>query len=316
MGSFENFKSILALAQGLGCRAVMDEPLSGYTSFKIGGPAKLLIEPCSVNALSQLLSAVDNLRLNRVFLGKASNVLVSDTGFDGVVFRMAAPFSKITVQDNYISAEAGAPLSAICWQAYKNNLSGLEFAWGIPGSLGGAVYMNAGAYDGEICQVAESVTALSPQGELTVFKESQLGFSYRHSVFTENNFIILQCTFRLTHGSPTDIRSKMDDLMGRRRDKQPLEFPSAGSFFKRPPGHFAGKLIEDAGLKGFAVGGAGVSEKHAGFLINKGNATFEDLMGLANSIRRTVFERSGVYLEMEPKILTESGWMEEGKQWL
>ena len=234
-----------------------------------------------------------------MILGNGSNLLVSDNGIEGAVITLDGDFKEITVDGDIITSGSGAKLSRLCSVALENSLTGLEFAYGIPGSVGGAMYMNAGAYGGEMKDVALSVTALTPDGEIREVPAEELALGYRTSIFKTNGDIILFAKYKLAQGDPAAIKEKMDDVMNRRKTKQPLEYPSAGSVFKRPEGAFAGTLIEQCGLKGKTVGGAQVSEKHAGFIINIGGATCDDVMGLVKLVQDTVKAETGYFLERE-----------------
>jgi UDP-N-acetylmuramate dehydrogenase len=282
-----------------------EENVSGarLCSFRVGGNVKVLVKPKSVDQLTDLYAFINENDINNVLLGRGSNIVISDNGFDGVVVSLRE-FSKIgmdTTEDNCIVVGAGASMTSLANFAQANGLSGLEFAHGIPGSVGGGIYMNAGAYGGEISQVLESCLVFdTDSGMLCAVDGGDCDFSYRHSAFMDyKNLIILFATFELKKGNPDEIKAKMDEFKAKRVASQPLEYPSAGSTFKRPEGHFAGKLIEDAGLKGYTVGGAQVSEKHAGFVINKGGATATDIEILIDYIQKTVEEKFDVFLECE-----------------
>lgn len=272
--------------------------LAPYTSFKIGGGCPLMIYPNSVDCLKELARELSSKQTEFRVLGKGSNLLVSDKGVNFPVISLAS-INRTEVDGERILCGAGASLAAICRLAEENGLSGLEFAYGIPGSVGGAVYMNAGAYGGEMKDVLSECTYIDGDGRLMPITAAEMELSYRHSFFSGKNYIIAETEIKLKKGEKKEIREKMDDFMSRRRDKQPLEYPSAGSTFKRPEGNFAGKLIEEAGLKGFSVGGAQVSEKHCGFIVNKGGATFDDVKALIETVRERVRESSGVTLEPE-----------------
>lgn len=282
-------------------------PMAKYTSFKIGGPAKLLLTPTSTAALIEALRLLNKEQEPFILLGNGSNVLISDEGLDSVVV-LTSSVKEISVQGEHITASCGVLLSELANVAAKNSLAGLAFASGIPGSLGGAVFMNAGAYGGEMAHVIESVTYLDETGEVKTLSAEQCAFGYRDSVFKHaKGATVLEVTLRLQQGCEADIRSEMRELNMRRKEKQPLNFPSAGSTFKRPEGHFAGALIEASGLKGCQIGGAMVSEKHAGFVINAGGATCKDVCDLVRHVRSVVFEKHGVL--MEPEILLlPGGW--------
>lgn len=297
-------EKIVDAAKTNGCRIIRDADMSKFTTFKIGGPAKLVIEPSSVDSLSNVLKACKEEGIKPIVLGNGSNVLVSDEGIDGVVIVMGEAFSKIEYfGNNMVRAQAGAKVSSLCNFCLEYSLTGLEFAFGIPGTVGGAAFMNAGAYGGEMKDVIMVVNHMNLDGERGSFQGSQLGFSYRHSAYASSDLIITSVIFLLDSGNPDAIKTKMTDILNRRKAKQPLEFPSAGSTFKRPEGYFAAALIDECGLKGKTVGGAQVSEKHAGFVINKGGATAKDVLGLMDEIMRTVKEQKGVELEPEVRIL-------------
>lgn len=291
---------IFNLAEILGCDARKDEPMNKHTTFKIGGNADAYIKVNSLSKLSAILKECRQSEVDYMILGNGSNLLVSDEGIKGAVIRLDGDFRQITlIDDTTIYCGAGASLAYLCKFALKCGLTGLEFAWGIPGTVGGAVFMNAGAYDGEMKQVVHSVSHISPEGDIGRIEKENLEFGYRTSVYRSNNMIITGVTLKLEKGNPDEIRSKMDDFLERRSTKQPLEFPSAGSVFKRPEGAFAGALIEQCGLKGKMCGGAQVSEKHAGFIINKSNATAKDVRNLISEIQSTVSEKTGYNLECE-----------------
>lgn len=295
---------IFNLAEILGCEARQNEPMSKHTSFKIGGNADAYIKVNNLSKLSTILKECQDSNVDYMLLGNGSNLLVSDEGIRGAVLRLDGDFRKITlVDDTTIFCGAGATLAYLCKFALNCGLSGLEFAWGIPGTVGGAVFMNAGAYDGEMKDVVHSVSHISPCGEIGRIEKDDLNFGYRTSVYRKNNMIITGVTLKLKKGNPDEIRAKMDDYMSRRSTKQPLEYPSAGSVFKRPEGNFAGALIEQCGLKGKLCGGAQVSEKHAGFIINKSNATAKDVRDLISQIQKTVSDKTGYNLECELIIL-------------
>ena len=295
---------IFNLAEILGCEARQNEPMSKHTSFKIGGNADAYIKVNNLSKLSTILKECQDSNVDYMLLGNGSNLLVSDEGIKGAVIRLDGDFRKITlVDDTTIFCGAGATLAYLCKFALNCGLSGLEFAWGIPGTVGGAVFMNAGAYDGEMKDVVHSVSHISPSGEIGRIEKDKLNFGYRTSIYRNNNMIITGVTLKLKKGNPDEIRAKMDDYMSRRSTKQPLEYPSAGSVFKRPEGNFAGALIEQCGLKGKLCGGAQVSEKHAGFIINKSNATAKDVKDLISQIQKTVSDKTGYNLECELIIL-------------
>lgn len=280
-----------------------EEPMKNHTTFKTGGNAKVFICPKNEAELSSALKISDALGLKPFILGNGSNLLVSDSGItDRPVIYIGEGFSSVKLLDeNTIEVGAGASLSSLCRFALENSLTGLEFAFGIPGSCGGAAYMNAGAYGGEMKDVVLRCNHLDFKGNPGSFDKEQLDFGYRHSVYSESEYVITSIILTLKKGEKEEIHSKMKDILQRRKDKQPLEYPSAGSVFKRPEGYFAGALIEQAGLKGKQIGGAMVSEKHAGFIINYDNATTTDVLDLVKFCQDTVMEKFGVMLEREIK---------------
>lgn len=287
------------LADKHGFTYTEQEPLSRHTTFKIGGNAQMFVTVSNTEQLSAVLTACKLCDIPLFILGKGSNLLISDNGMRGVVLTLDGEFKDISIKENKITCGAGVNLAKLCTFALSNSLSGLEFAYGIPGSVGGAVYMNAGAYGGEMKDVIESVTHITKDGEIVTLSKDELNFSYRHSVYKDTGDIILSATFALSKVIKSDIKDKMDDFMNRRKTKQPLEYPSAGSVFKRPQGNFAGTLIEQCGLKGTSVGGAQVSVKHAGFIINTGDATCKDVLDLVKLVQDTVKEKTGYFLERE-----------------
>ena len=295
---------IFNLAEILGCEARKYEPLSKHTTFKIGGVADTYVKVTSLSKLSTILKECRESDIDYMIIGNGSNILASDDGYRGVVIRLDGDFRKIAlVDDDTVYCGAGATLAALCKFALNNGLSGLEFAWGIPGSVGGAVFMNAGAYGGEMKDVVYSVNHLTKNGEPGRTEKDDLQFGYRTSVYRQNNAIITGATLKLRKDNPEDIRARMDDYLGRRSSKQPLEYPSAGSVFKRPVGAYAGALIEQCGLKGHSHGGAQVSEKHAGFIINKANANANDVKSLIREVQTKVYDETGYNLECELIIL-------------
>lgn len=295
---------IFNLAEILGCEARKYEPLSKHTTFKIGGVADTYVKVTSLSKLSTILKECRESDIDYMIIGNGSNILASDDGYRGVVIRLDGDFRKIAlVDDDTVYCGAGATLAALCKFALNNGLSGLEFAWGIPGSVGGAVFMNAGAYGGEMKDVVYSVNHLTENGEPGRTEKDALQFGYRTSVYRQNNAIITGATLKLRKDNPEDIRARMDDYLGRRSSKQPLEYPSAGSVFKRPAGAYAGALIEQCGLKGHSHGGAQVSEKHAGFIINKANANANDVKSLIREVQTKVYDETGYNLECELIIL-------------
>lgn len=277
-----------------------NEMLSRHTTFKVGGPATYFVTVKTLEELKEALQFSKEKSLPYFLLGNGSNLLVSDAGYQGVIIKLGGAFDEVTVSGEHITAGAAALLTFVSQTAFANALKGLEFAYGIPGTIGGGLYMNAGAYGGEMKDVVESVTILSPSGEVEVLSCEEMKFGYRDSILKkEKEGIIVSCSLKLTAGDPTEIKTIMDTNMSSRKEKQPLEYPSAGSTFKRPEGYFAGKLISDAGLKGYSVGGAQVSEKHAGFVINKGGATAAEIDRLMQDVAEKVFALYGVQLEPE-----------------
>ncbi|MBP5197565.1 MAG: UDP-N-acetylmuramate dehydrogenase [Lachnospiraceae bacterium] len=277
----------------------VNEMMSAHTSFKVGGPADCVIEIDDEEKLAKLLNYLKKLELPAAIMGNGTNTLVSDKGYEGVIIIIGKKMNNVYGSGNTIEAQAGAPLVAVAKKAHELGLTGLEFAAGIPGTVGGGVVMNAGAYDGDMSKVVKSVRVLDENGEVMVLDNETMEFGYRTSTIKNRKFAVTSVTFELEKGDPAEIKAKMDDFNARRREKQPLEYPSAGSTFKRPEGYFAGKLIEDAGLKGVKVGGAQVSEKHSGFIINTGSATASDVASLIGKVQETVKERFGVSLERE-----------------
>ena len=283
---------------------LMNEPMKNHTSFKIGGPADLFIMPQNREELISAVQVCQAYTIPYYVMGNGSNLLVDDQGFRGVVIQLCKNMCEIKVEDTVITAYCGALLSKISNTALEYALTGFEFAQGIPGTLGGAVAMNAGAYGGEIRDVIISAELMDSKGCIITLSKEELALGYRTSIVQTNHYIVLKAVLGLQKGQKDIIAATMKDLAGRRRDKQPLEFPSAGSTFKRPEGHFAGKLIMDAGLKGYQIGGAKVSEKHCGFVVSDGTATFEDVKNLIEYIQLTVKEKFNVYLHPEVKIIS------------
>ena len=279
-----------------------DEPMKLHTSFKIGGNADVFVSVKNEDEVICTLEVFKSLDIKYTVIGNGSNLLVSDEGIDGAVLCLGKEFSSVECEDNIIRASAGTLLSKIASVALENSLTGFEFASGIPGSLGGALVMNAGAYGGEMKDVVLSTRYIDKNGNICECEGDAHGFGYRRSRFTQDE-VILSSVIELKHGNRDEIRTLMRELAEKRRDKQPVEFPSAGSAFKRPEGYFAAKLIDDAGLRGYRVGDAMVSEKHCGFIINAGEATFADVMAVIDHCREVVFEKEGVTLEPEVRIL-------------
>ena len=282
----------------------IDEKLSSYVNFKVGGPADILLIPKSKE---QVIKSVEVCKENKIpfyLIGNGSNILVRDGGFRGVVISLKE-VNTIIVDGDKIEAECGAMLKAVSDKAMENSLTGFEFACGIPGTIGGAVFMNAGAYDGEIAHVIESAEIIDEECNIVRLSNKDLDFGYRSSIVMKKGYTVLSAVFKLEKGEVKTIKELVDDLTNKRESKQPLEYPSAGSTFKRPTGYFAGKLIQDAGLKGYSIGGAAVSEKHSGFVINKGNATAKDITDLIKYIQDEVKRQFGVELHPEVRIIGE-----------
>ena len=278
---------------------VLNELMSRHTTFRVGGEAACLLKVSNSKELSRIITFLRETEHDFFVLGNGSNLLVSDNGYDGVVLKLEGEFSEIRTAGLKIVAGAGVSLSKVAKAALDEGLTGLEFASGIPGTLGGAVVMNAGAYDGEMKQIIKEVTVMDQEGNILVLDNDTMEFGYRTSAIKNRPFIVLSAVLMLQEGEKEDIKNKMDDFAERRREKQPLEYASAGSTFKRPEGYFAGKLIMDAGLRGLSVGGAQVSEKHCGFIINKGNASATDIADLIAEVQERVKDQFGVMLEPE-----------------
>lgn len=297
----------LALQQSweqMGIPLLPHEPMWRHTSFKVGGAARLMVKPQTIKQLQQVLKDVKRNSLPVFVTGRGTNLLVNDHGINAVVVNLDGNLDEMYLEEETcIVCQAGASLKKLCLFAQSHGLTGLEFAYGIPGTVGGAVYMNAGAYGGEMKEAVASCQALDQDGALLDYTLEQIGFGYRTSVFQKNGQCIVAARFALKKGDPVEIMERMKEIMQRRKDKQPLEYPSAGSTFKRPQGNFAGALIEQCGLKGCCIGGAQVSEKHAGFVINKGQATQKDIVNLIVHIQKVVLKETGCQLECEVKII-------------
>lgn len=281
-----------------------NEPMSKHTSFKIGGDADIFITVNSISDLAKVIEVLNNFNVPFFVIGNGSNLLISDKGIRGAVIKLGGEFSNIKlVDDNTIECGAGVLISKLCSFACQNSLSGLEFAYGIPGTAGGAVFMNAGAYGSEMKDVMLSAKSLTFSGKIINRSAKEMELSYRKSIYRQVDEIILSAKLELKKGDKLHIKEKMNEFIARRKEKQPLEYPNAGSIFKRPVGNFAGTLIQTCGLKGKKIGGAMVSEKHSGFIINTGNATCEDVVNLIDHIKATVFEKSNIALECEVEIV-------------
>jgi len=295
----EELNQVLELNQILS-----DEPMKNHTTFRTGGPADWYLMP-KMNQIPPLLALLKEKQIPVTVIGNGSNLLVGDGGIRGVVIEIGKAMQEVTVKGNFIYAQAGAMLGNVVSKAYQNGLTGLEFAAGIPGSVGGAMVMNAGAYGGEMKDVTAQVQVLSREGEVITLTGEQMEFGYRRSIVVERDYVVLEAGFSLHQGDKTAIYEKMEELRRQRISKQPLEYPSAGSTFKRPEGYFAGKLIMDCGLAGFSVGGAQVSEKHCGFVINKDGGTAADVLSVIRHVQQTVLKNYGVKLETEVKLVGE-----------
>lgn len=281
-----------------------DAPMAKFTSFRAGGCADLLVQPQNTKELQDVLQVLQEEGCPHMVLGNGSNVLVKDGGYRGVIVKLGSGFDYVVVEGNVIRCGSGALLSAVAKAAADAGLTGMECLSGIPGSIGGAVFMNAGAYGGEIRDVLRKVSVISQDGaHLSALDTGSLDLGYRHSILQQTGDIVLEAEFMLQPGNETEIKEKMAELKARRNEKQPVNYPSAGSFFKRPEGYFAGKLVQDADLKGVSVGGAEVSQLHSGFLINKGGATATDIIQLMRIVQAAVMERFGVMLEPEVRII-------------
>ena len=293
------------LAEIVSSEAILEnEPMSKHTTFRIGGNADVFVSP-KINQVADIMALAKEYGVPVTIVGNGSNLLVGDKGIRGLVLSFGKESEEIQVDGSCMIVSAGALLSKIAAEAAKRSLTGFEFAAGIPGTLGGAIVMNAGAYGGEIKDVLISATVLTPEGEIKELSNGELDLSYRHSCIPENGYIVLEAVLEFLPGEEDMIREKMADFRNRRIEKQPLEYPSAGSTFKRPEGHFAGKLIQDADLRGYTVGGAQVSEKHCGFVINKGDATAADVVQLMEDVKKIVYDKFQVELEPEVKMIGE-----------
>lgn len=281
---------------------LLDEPMANHTTFEIGGPADIMVLPSSLADIKTALHLSKNKDVPFYLMGLGSNILCADKGLSGVVIKLANNYANITRSGNTLICQSGASNEAVAKVALEAGLGGYEFASGIPGSIGGAAFMNAGAYDGEFKDVATSVKVLTPSGELLTLSKEDVCWSYRHSLMMDQGFIVVEATLELFEKDPAEIKRKMDELRQKREDKQPLEMPSAGSTFKRPEGYFVGKLLQDAGLRGFSVGGAQVSEKHCGFVVNHNHATASDVRNLISAIQEKIYQKDGVMLEPEVRM--------------
>lgn len=294
-----SLERIAEISRTIGCDVVENARMEDFTSFRIGGPADLLITAKTPDMVRRVRQACAEFNLPLLFIGNGTNLLVSDKGVRGVVLRLDGEGKTPVIKDGLVLCEAGISLKTLCRFARDSGLSGLEFAYGIPGTVGGAVYMNAGAFDGWISDVIEWAEAVFENGETKRLSRDEMKFGYRKSVFMDSPAIVVSAAFRLKPGNPAGISERMEEYLRTRKEKQPLEFPSAGSFFKRPEGNFAGALIENCGLRGCRVGGAQISQKHCGFIINLGGATCSDVKALADKVIKTVYRNHGIKLEPE-----------------
>lgn len=286
-----------------GEEVLINEPMNKHTTFQIGGPARYMVTPADEKQLADTIALCSREQMPYYIIGNGSNLLVSDAGYEGVIIRLYQTMNYIEVKDNAIRAGAGALLSKVAGMAYTYGLAGLEFASGIPGTIGGALVMNAGAYGGEMKDIVLEAKVMTAEGNIMTLTGEEMAFGYRQSIASKMHYIILEARLGLTRGKTEEIAATMQKLAAARREKQPLEYPSAGSTFKRPEGYFAGKLIDEAGLRGYQYGSARVSDKHCGFVINTGNATAADVMGLIDKVQQAVQEQTGIKIEPEVKFL-------------
>lgn len=286
-------------------QVLTQEPMKKHTTFKVGGPADYYVKPEKISQIQEILAVAKEEEVPVYIIGNGSNLLVGDKGYRGVIVQIYKNMNEITVEDKIVTAQAGALLSTIAREAANRGLGGFEFASGIPGTIGGAVAMNAGAYGGEMKQVLKEATILTKGGEVKTLTVEELKLGYRKSVIIDEDYIVLEAKMEFTPAKKEEIQEKMTQFAQARKEKQPLEYPSAGSTFKRPEGYFAGKLIQDTGLRGFSCGGAQVSEKHCGFVINKGDATAADIVELMKQVNEKVTAKFGVSLEPEVKMIGE-----------
>ncbi len=291
------------LCEKLGCRIIPECSLREYITFRFGGPCRAMISINSAESAAELLKYLRGNSIKYGIIGRGSNIIAADEGFDGVILLFGGDFAQIEIKGTMITCQSGALLAAACVQAQQNSLSGMENLFGIPGTVGGALYMNAGAYGSEMSDIVISADYIDTDGNIKTMNAEDMKLSYRHSIFSDNEFVIVSVKMQLSEGRSDEIKSAMNECMSKRTAKQPLEYPSAGSIFKRPEGSYASLLVDQCGLKGFTCGGAMVSEKHSGFVINKGYATCADVLELCDEVRRIVKEKTGFELELEPVIL-------------
>ena len=285
--------------------AIFDEPMKAHTTFRIGGNADCFISARSIDEVKNVLAYAKENDIPLLVMGNGSNMLISDKGIRGIVLRVSKEMNECTIDGCTVTAQAGILLSSLASKIQKAGLSGFEPLSGIPGTLGGGIYMNAGAYDGELKNLIKDVTFITRDGKIFTLPVHELDFGYRHSIFEDNGAVILSATLVLEKGNPDEIKARMSDYTQRRNDKQPINMPSAGSAFKRPQGYFAGKLIQDSNLKGYSIGGAQISEKHSGFIVNTGDATASDVLSLIAHVQDTVMKNFGVHLEPEIRLIGE-----------
>ena len=298
-----NLRELTALCEKLGCKITPECSLKEYTTFRIGGPCRALISINSAVSAAEMLKYLKSNDIRYGVLGRGSNIIVSDEGFDGVILLIGSDFAKITVDGDTLKCQAGVLLASACANAQQRGLTGLENLFGIPGTVGGALFMNAGAYGSEMKDVVVSAKYIDENCNICTIDAEDMDLSYRHSIFSDRNCIITSVKMKLEKGDPAEIKKAMTECMHKRSSKQPLEYPSAGSTFKRPEGSYASLLIDQCRLKGMSRGGAQVSEKHSGFVINKGDATCSDVLELCEDIKKIVFDKTGFMLELEPVIL-------------
>lgn len=299
-----NTSELTELCDRLGCRITLETPLSDYITFRFGGPCRALISINSALSAAEIIRYLKDRGIKYSVLGRGSNVLVPDEGFDGVILLFGNDFAKIEADGNTIRCDAGAYLASVCVRAQQLGLTGMENLFGIPGTVGGALYMNAGAYGSEMKDVVVSASYIDENCEIKEIGREDMELSYRRSIFSGTDLVITSVTIQLSSGKPDEIKAAMSECMAKRSAKQPLEYPSAGSTFKRPEGSYASLLIDQCGLKGMTCGGAMVSEKHSGFIINKGYATCADVLELCDRVKKIVNEKTGYILELEPVILS------------
>ena len=299
-----NISELTALCGRLGCRITPEAPLSDYITFRFGGPCRALVSINSAESAAEIIRYLKDKDVKYCILGRGSNVLVPDDGFDGVVLLFGNDFSRIEAEENTIRCDAGAYLASVCVRAQQLGLTGMENLFGLPGTVGGALYMNAGAYGSEMKDVVVSASYIDENCDIKNIDRDEMELSYRRSIFSGTELVITSVTIQLASGKPDEIKAAMSECMAKRSAKQPLEFPSAGSTFKRPEGSYASLRIDQCGLKGMTCGGAMVSEKHSGFVINKGYATCADVLELCDRVKKIVNEKTGYILELEPVILS------------